>query len=112
MTAPTPTTDKLTAWLRTVVPAGWSALIVWVFAHFHVLPPTLATWLGGLGETVAVPVVLAAVYAVLRWLEAQTWMPTWLITVLIGSVKTPSYDPPVPPTPAPAPVVPPAPPAA
>ena len=102
-------TDRLTAWLRTIVPTLWSALAAWLVLH-HVLPASLAGAADGLGATVAVPVVLAAVYAGVRWVEAQKWAPKWLVTLLLGSVRTPTYPPVVPAVPAAVPTPPSAPP--
>ncbi|GGM64946.1 hypothetical protein GCM10012275_39310 [Longimycelium tulufanense] len=80
--------NRLTAWLRTVVPAAWSALITWLVALGA--PEWLTTPLGAASEPVIVPIVLGAVYAGLRWLEPH--LPAWLVTILAGSHRTPSYD--------------------
>lgn len=79
--------DKLTAWLRTIVPTLWSTLIAWLVSLG--LPPIVTDALSGLGELVVVPLVLAAVYAGLRWLEPR--LPAWLTVLLLGSNKTPTY---------------------
>src|SRR5436309_13451166 len=90
--------DLLTSWLRTIVPALWSALLAWLVAH-AVLPSGLAAALGGVGQQMLVPIVLALVYAGLRKLEPH--LPRWLARLLIGSVRQPSYAPaPAAPTPA------------
>lgn len=79
--------DRLTSWLRTVVPTAWSAVIAWLVSLGA--PEWLSTALGGLTDTFVVPVVLATVYAGLRWLEPR--IPAWLATVLLGSSKYPVY---------------------
>lgn len=83
--------DRLTSWLRTVIPTAWASLVAWLVLH-QVLPSSLADWANGLGATIAVPVALAAVYAGIRWLEVQSWAPKWLVLALLGSVKTPAYQ--------------------
>lgn len=92
--------DRLTAWIRSAVPAGWSAVVAWLVGLG--LPSDLVQPLGSLGAVVLVPLAYAAVYAVARWVEAQSWTPKWLVTLLLGVARTPTY------TPAPAPVVAPA----
>lgn len=84
--------DKFADWLRTVVPALWSALVAWAVVH-QLLPASLAGWAGGLGAAVAVPVVLGAVYAGLRWFEARSWVPDWLTRILLGSARVPTFPP-------------------
>lgn len=79
--------DKLTAWVRTVVPGLWSALVAWLISLG--LPPAVTGAVAGLADQLVVPVVLAAVYAALRWLEPR--LPGWLAVVLIGSARTPAY---------------------
>lgn len=82
--------DKVTAWLRTVVPALWSAGVAWLLVHIPALH-SLAGPLGGLGTLVAVPVVLAA----WKWLLATVGphLPVWLQRLLNGSSRTPTYAP-------------------
>jgi len=48
--------------------------------------------LDGLGGILVVPLVLALVYAGLRWLEQR--VPPWLAAVLLGSSSQPIYVPP------------------
>jgi hypothetical protein len=83
--------DKITAWLRTIVPTLWSAGLAWLLVHLPVLH-SLAAPLGALGTAVAVPVVLAAYKAVLAWLEPR--LPAWLARLLNGSSRPPTYAPP------------------
>lgn len=80
--------DRLISWLRTVVPGLWSALVAWLVTLG--LPAVVADALSGLGDKVVVAVVLAAVYAALRWLEPR--MPAWLVRILLGSAQTPKYQ--------------------
>lgn len=87
---PQPTTqlgDRLTSWLRTVVPGLWSALVAWLVSLG--LPASVTDAVAGLGNQIIVPLVLAVVYALLRQLEPQ--MPPWLTRVLLGSNRSPSY---------------------
>lgn len=79
--------DRLTAWVRTVVPTLWAALVAWLLSLG--VPAGLLDAAGGLVEPLLVPVALAAVYAGLRWLEPR--LPRWLAVVLIGSPRTPTY---------------------
>lgn len=92
--------DTLTSWVRTVVPAAWSTLISLAVVH-GLLSTSDAAAAGGVAGTVLVPFVLAVLYAFLRWLETQPWMPRWLGVLLLGSAKTPTY-------PSAAPIAPPA----
>lgn len=79
--------DRLTAWVRTVVPALWSALVAW-FVKVG-MPPAVTDAAAGLLDVLVVPVALAGVYALLRWIEPR--LPAWLAVVLIGSTRTPTY---------------------
>lgn len=83
-------TDRLTSWVRTNVPALWAALIAWLIKLG--LPESFGDALGGLSDVLIVPVVLAVVYAVIRWLEAR--LPAWLSRILMGSARTPAYSAP------------------
>lgn len=82
-----PLGNQLTSWLRTVVPGLWATLVAWLVSFG--LPASMTDWLGGLGNQVMVPIVLAIVYALLRRLEPL--MPPWLTRLLIGSNRPPSY---------------------
>lgn len=81
--------NKLTSWVRTVVPGLWSALIAWLITLG--LPESVGEALGGLTDTIIVPAVLAVVYAAIRWIEPR--IPVWLRRALAGSTRTPSYEP-------------------
>lgn len=92
MTSPDtpPVRDTLTAWVRTVVPALWSAGIAYLAARYA-LPAVVVTYADGVGAQVIVPVVLAIVYAGIRWMESRPWVPAWVTVVLTGSPKVPTY---------------------
>lgn len=89
--------ERVVALLRTAVPALWGTLTAWALAQVAgVLPPALADPLAtALGSDVVVAVVVAAViaawYAVWRWAEPH--VPAWLVRVVLGSARTPSYAP-------------------
>ncbi|RKT85591.1 hypothetical protein SAMN05421805_1188 [Saccharopolyspora antimicrobica] len=82
--------DQLTAWLRTIVPAAWSAVIAALVTAGA--PAWLVDGLGDAGPTLVVPLVLAAVYALLRKLEPH--LPPPIARVLLGSTRPPTYTPP------------------
>jgi 4-amino-4-deoxy-L-arabinose transferase-like glycosyltransferase len=79
--------DRLTAWVRTVVPALWATLVAWLVSLG--LPPAVTGAAAGLVDVLVVPGALASVYALLRWLEPRT--PDWLTRVLLGSARPPIY---------------------
>lgn len=79
--------DQLTAWLRTTIPTAWSALIAYLVTLGA--PDWLTRPLGDAADVLVVPVVLGAVYALLRWAEPR--MPAWLTRLLIGSTTRPNY---------------------
>lgn len=82
--------DRVIAWLRTVVPGAWGALLLWVAGN-AILPAPLVEYLSN-PATVALVVGLSigAWKAFLGWLEPK--MPPWLTRVLLGSNQTPTYD--------------------
>lgn len=80
-------TDLLTGWVRTIVPTVWAAVVAWAVSLG--LPEEFADELNGLAGTLLVPLVLAAVYALIRWVEPR--LPDWLSRFLTGSAKTPTY---------------------
>jgi hypothetical protein len=79
--------DSLTSWVRTVVPALWSALVAWLVALG--LPSAVTDAAAGLVDVLVVPVALASVSALLRWVEPR--LPDWLTRVLLGSTRPPTY---------------------
>lgn len=85
--------DMLTSWVRTTVPAAWSTVIALAAVH-GLLPGDAVAPARSIAGPVLVPFTLAVVYAGLRWLETQPWMPRWLTTLLLGSARPPAYPPP------------------
>ncbi|WP_158852840.1 hypothetical protein [Saccharothrix deserti] len=79
--------DRLVAWLRTVVPVAWSALVAWLISLGT--PPYLTDALGGAAELLVVPILVGVVYPLARSVEAR--LPDWLTRVLLGSAKPPTY---------------------
>ena len=88
--------DGLVSRLRTWVPYAWGAALAWLVGHG--LPTGLADALGPLGEAVLYPLAALGVYELARRLEAQSWAPAWLVRLLLGSTRQPTY-PAGPPTP-------------
>ncbi|GLW91777.1 hypothetical protein [Actinokineospora globicatena] len=79
--------DRLTAWVRTVVPGLWAALVAWLVSLG--LPADIVTAVDGLGQIVLVPVALAVVYQAVQWVAKRA--PVWLAVILTGSTATPTY---------------------
>lgn len=79
--------DRLVAWLRTIFPIGWSALVAWLVSLG--LPDSVTSWVSGLGDGVLTLTVGLVVYPVLRWVEAR--LPDGLSRLLMGSAKQPAY---------------------
>lgn len=79
--------DTVIAWLRTVVPGGWAALITGLVSLGA--PTYLTDALGNATNLVVLPIVLGVVYPVLRKIEAS--LPDWLTRILLGSAQPPSY---------------------
>jgi len=82
--------DRLTAWLRTIVPVLWSAVVAWLIVKIPGVG-AFADQLNDLGAELLVPVVSGAVYAAFRWLEPH--VPDWLSRILLGSARPPTYAP-------------------
>jgi hypothetical protein len=89
--------DRITSWLRTVVPGLWSALItavlVWAGTHAPWLVRALDTLNIDLTSEIVVGFVVSAVlagwYALWRWIEPR--LPDWLTRILLGSAQQPVY---------------------
>lgn len=81
-------TDMATSWVRTIVPGLWAAVVAWLVSLG--LPESFGDQLEGLTDSLLVPVALAGVYALIRWVEPR--LPDWLSRVLTGSARTPSYS--------------------
>lgn len=80
-------TDRLTAWLRTVVPGWWAGVVTWLVGLG--LPESAGDYLAGAVDVIVLPVVLGVVYAAIRWIEPR--VPAWVARVLVGSARRPVY---------------------
>jgi len=95
--ARTALSDRAVATLRTAVPALWGTLVtVLLGALAGHLPDDVHTALAGvLGSDVVlaaiVAVVIAAWYA--GWRRLEPHVPLWLVRLVLGSARTPSYAP-------------------
>lgn len=83
--------DKVTAYLRTVVPAAWGSLVVWLVAQMPALPEPVIEWLNS-EATIAVVTALAILGWYWLWRRVEGKIPDWLIRVVLGSAKSPTYD--------------------
>ena len=87
--------DRVTSWLRTVVPTAWAALITLAVDNLDWLPQPLVDWLN---SEAAVALVMTATLAI--WYTAWRWaepkLPDWLTRLALGSPRQPSYPEPVP----------------
>ncbi len=83
----------LTSILRTIVPALWGSVIGWLLSIVPALEPVREQLLG-LGD-LATPIIgavlIGAWFAFWRWLQPR--LPDWLVRILLGSAKTPVYEP-------------------
>jgi len=88
--------DKVIAWLRTVVPALWGLAVAWLVTRIPALA-AVADGLNGIGLAVLVP----AAIALWKWAftAAEGALPPWLTAVLLGHPAAPTYTQPTPPTP-------------
>lgn len=88
--------DRLIALLRTVVPSLWAYLLAWLVAR-GAITTEAATGAAPLGaqlvDFLIAPAVVGVYYLVARWLESQPWMPRWLVRLLLGSARPPTYTP-------------------
>lgn len=84
---PVQTSDKTTDWVRTVVPVIWSTALAWLIQLGA--PEWLVSELNHLGGTLVTPVVVAAVYGVLKAVENT--LPPWLSKILMGSQHEPEF---------------------
>lgn len=82
--------DKVIAWLRTVVPALWAVVVAWLVTRIPALSG-LADGLNSVGGVLLVPVALAA----WKWIftAAESALPSWLTAVLLGHPAAPTYTP-------------------
>jgi hypothetical protein len=79
--------DRLVSWLRTVVPVAWSTLLAWLVSLG--VPDFVTNALGPAGDLVVLPILVGAVYPLLRWIEPK--LPDWLTRIVLGSARSPSY---------------------
>jgi hypothetical protein len=95
--------DKVIAWLRTVVPALWGLAVAWLVTRVPAFAG-LADGLNSVGGALAVPVAVA----LWKWVftAAENVMPSWLTAVLLGHPAAPTYLRPVPAAPVVPPVTP------
>lgn len=79
--------------LRTIVPALWGSVIGWALTLLPVLEPLRADLLayGDFAVPVIAAVIIGGWYALWRWLEPK--LPDWLTRILLGSAKSPAYEP-------------------
>lgn len=81
----------VTSVIRTGVPMLWALLLTFLAGKVPALETVLtAPEVVGLGGSITLAVGVAW-YAVMRWLEPK--LPPWLTRLVIGSNKTPTYDP-------------------
>lgn len=80
--------DKVIAWLRTVVPALWGVAVAWLVTRVPALSG-IADGLNGVGLSILVPVAVAAWKVVFS--AAEGALPSWLTAVLLGHPAVPTY---------------------
>ena len=78
--------DNLAAWLRTVVPVGWGALITFLLSRF---PAVHATLVSPAMTMFVTGFVVAAWYSAWKWLEPR--IPHWLRAFVLGYDRRPVY---------------------
>jgi hypothetical protein len=82
--------DRVVSILRTAVPTAWGALLGLLLPHIPWLPAAVSEWLQSVAVVeVIVGLCIVAWYAVWRWAEPR--IPAWLVTLVLGSAKTPTY---------------------
>lgn len=81
--------EQLVAWVRTVVPSAWAALVAYALAHG--VPGEVGEALAGLGPAL-VAVCVAVVYALARLVESSPHVPDLVKRLLLGSTKQPVYN--------------------
>ncbi|WP_309080263.1 hypothetical protein [Zhihengliuella sp.] len=83
----------LTSILRTVVPSLWGGIVGWLLGLIPALEPLRADLLayGDLMVPFLGALLVGLWYAFWRWLEPR--LPAWLVRLVLGSVKTPTYEP-------------------
>ncbi|RJQ68071.1 hypothetical protein D5S17_32735 [Pseudonocardiaceae bacterium YIM PH 21723] len=84
--------DRVIALLRTLIPSAWGTALAYLLAHWPVTAPVVHL-LGPLGDTVLVPLAIAAWYWAAR--KAEAHIPGWARAILSGHPALPTgYAPP------------------
>ena len=82
--------DRVVSILRTAVPTAWGALLGLLLPHIPWLPAAVSEWLQSVAVVeVIVGLCIVGWYAVWRWAEPR--IPAWLVTLVLGSSRTPVY---------------------
>lgn len=82
--------DRVVSFLRTAVPSLWGTLLGLLLPHLPWLPASVAEWLASaVVVQFVVGLCIVAWYAVWRWAEPR--IPAWLVTLVLGSSKSPVY---------------------
>lgn len=82
--------DLVVARLRTAVPVVWGAVVAWLLTSLPAIPESVGAWLDGDAVRGAViTAVIMAWYAI--WNKYSSKVPDWLVTIVLGSAKTPTY---------------------
>ena len=83
--------DRMTAWLRTVVPGAWAALIVWAASQAEWLPMSVTEWLSS-EATVVVVIGLVIGAWHWAWTKIGPHIPDWVETIVMGHTGVASYN--------------------
>lgn len=88
--------DRVVALLRTAVPAAWGSLVAWLLGVVAAwLPVEVFDALAGALQSDAVSgLVVVAAIALWYWVwrRVERFIPDWLIRIVLGSAKSPSYS--------------------
>lgn len=82
-------TDYLTSLIRTYVPLAWGTVLTWLVTA-GIIDEATAADAAPVAPMVLVPIATGAIYALARAVEPH--LPRWLVVVLLGSPRQPSYD--------------------
>ena len=80
--------DKVAAWLRTVVPVGWGALVAFLLSRFPAIHDLMVN---PAVVMVVTGIVVTAWYSLWRWLEPR--LPAWATVLVMGYDRPPVYFP-------------------
>ncbi|MCZ2261597.1 hypothetical protein [Isoptericola sp. QY 916] len=83
--------EKVTAWLRTAVPALWGTLLAWALAQWALPAPLTELLSSDVLVSALVALAVGAWYALWRWLEPR--LPAFVVRLVLGSARTPTYAP-------------------